>query len=315
MKYLDIIKDLAENQYGIFSRKQLIEAGLPDSSIRDLLKKGIIERDMRGIYKLLGSQTSWHQRALAATLYCEPHGRLSHESVLVLFGLLPESNDTKWRKRRPHGTRNFIHVTSHRPQQFNENIFFHRSTLLTEIDLHSTYKGIAHVSVERAFTDCAQQLSIIEFDYALDQAFGKRLLTPTSLRDYLLHIRSAPGREKKKVANVLQPYLNTYPSKSSESILEKRVERTVRSICPNFVKQYTVVIFGKRYRLDLAYPEKKLVVEIDGFAHHHARTRFDSDRVRQNDLIAAGWTMIRITAAFTSAEIKQTITKALKSLS
>ena len=46
---------------------------------------------------------------------------------------------------------------------------------------------------------------------------------------------------------------------------------------------------------DIVFEEIKLLVEIDGRAHHSARDVFEADRRRQNQLVAAGWTVLRFT--------------------
>lgn len=47
--------------------------------------------------------------------------------------------------------------------------------------------------------------------------------------------------------------------------------------------------------VDIAFPEIKLAVELDGRAWHVDRDRFQHDRTRQNRLVAAGWTVLRFT--------------------
>jgi very-short-patch-repair endonuclease len=48
-------------------------------------------------------------------------------------------------------------------------------------------------------------------------------------------------------------------------------------------------------RVDFGFPQHRLVVEIDGYAYHHDRHRFQRDRQRQNDLAALGWVVLRFT--------------------
>ena len=45
----------------------------------------------------------------------------------------------------------------------------------------------------------------------------------------------------------------------------------------------------------MVFPGAKLVVEVDGLAHHVTPDRFQADRQRQNRLVAAGWTVLRFT--------------------
>lgn len=46
---------------------------------------------------------------------------------------------------------------------------------------------------------------------------------------------------------------------------------------------------------DLVFDRQRLVVEIDGRAHHSDPASFERDRERQNRLVAAGWTVLRFT--------------------
>jgi very-short-patch-repair endonuclease len=48
---------------------------------------------------------------------------------------------------------------------------------------------------------------------------------------------------------------------------------------------------------DIVFAKARLVIEIDGFAYHSDRDRFQRDRTRQNRLVAAGWTVLRFTWA------------------
>ncbi len=47
---------------------------------------------------------------------------------------------------------------------------------------------------------------------------------------------------------------------------------------------------------DIVFDTVPLIVEIDGHAHHGGRERFEADRRRQNQLVEAGWTVLRFTA-------------------
>jgi very-short-patch-repair endonuclease len=47
--------------------------------------------------------------------------------------------------------------------------------------------------------------------------------------------------------------------------------------------------------VDVLFPEVRLVIEVDGFAAHRDRGSFVADRRRQNRLVAAGYTVLRVT--------------------
>ncbi len=45
-------------------------------------------------------------------------------------------------------------------------------------------------------------------------------------------------------------------------------------------------------RVDLAYPEHPLAIELDGLRWHAGRRPFRSDRLRRNRIEAAGWRLL-----------------------
>ncbi|HEX3622050.1 MAG TPA: hypothetical protein VHT97_07030 [Acidimicrobiales bacterium] len=69
------------------------------------------------------------------------------------------------------------------------------------------------------------------------------------------------------------------------------------------VQQHRLRIGGRTVRLDLAYPQVLLAMEVDGWEHHRTRTAFDDDRVRGNLIVAAGWTLVRFTSRTPDEEI------------
>ena len=49
------------------------------------------------------------------------------------------------------------------------------------------------------------------------------------------------------------------------------------------------------YRLDFAYPEIRLGIELDGYAFHSSKVAWERDLRRQNELLALGWILLRFT--------------------
>ena len=50
-----------------------------------------------------------------------------------------------------------------------------------------------------------------------------------------------------------------------------------------------------RSTVDVAFVRERLAIEIDGWAWHHSRERFQRDRTKQTALALAGWTVLRLT--------------------
>ena len=81
----------------------------------------------------------------------------------------------------------------------------------------------------------------------------------------------------------------------SESLLESycRALLAVAGVPPERT-QYEVRTRGRLIgRVDFAWPSRRLVVEVDGFAFHADRRSYRRDRRRQNALELAGWLVLR----------------------
>ena len=87
----------------------------------------------------------------------------------------------------------------------------------------------------------------------------------------------------------------------SQSYLEYAFLRWVLypAVTPEFVErirpQEVVAVGEHSYRLDYAVMgvDLHIAIELDGFAFHGNRDAFSYDRLRQNDLLAAGWETVR----------------------
>lgn len=113
---------------------------------------------------------------------------------------------------------------------------------------------------------------------------------------------SAPGRRLAAVQELLVERLPGYDP--GESDLETRVLRLiVRNGLPVPVQQHRVRVAGRTFRVDLAYPDVRLAIELDGWEFHRTRTAFDQDRSRANALVVGGWTVVRFTSRSTEDEI------------
>ncbi len=58
-----------------------------------------------------------------------------------------------------------------------------------------------------------------------------------------------------------------------------------------------LLVDGAAIVVDVAFVERKLAIEVDGWAYHSDVDRFRRDRQRQNSLVALGWTVLRFTWA------------------
>lgn len=90
-----------------------------------------------------------------------------------------------------------------------------------------------------------------------------------------------------------------------DSVLERRFIRLLRrSKLPMPHHQYPIREAGRLLAVvDFAYPDSRLVVEVDGYRYHSGRVRWQQDLTRQNELTSRGWRVLRVTAE--DIEIRQ----------
>jgi very-short-patch-repair endonuclease len=63
----------------------------------------------------------------------------------------------------------------------------------------------------------------------------------------------------------------------------------------DFTPQVEIQLPGRRVRVDLADRARKLVIEADSYEYHGTRDGWERDCRRYDDLVAAGWVVLRFT--------------------
>ena len=82
---------------------------------------------------------------------------------------------------------------------------------------------------------------------------------------------------------------------SAAERLGHRLLRTAR--IKGWQSNLPVLINGQVFYIDIAFKQQKLAIEIDGRLHETDESLFESDRWRQNALVADGWRVLRFTWA------------------
>jgi very-short-patch-repair endonuclease len=272
----------ASQQHGLVVRDQILTL-LGSSGIDRWLDSGRLDVMHPGVYRLAGSPPTTEQAILAAVLGAGAGALASHRAATWLWRLLPERvgkpepEITVPTPRRPQ----LAGVIVHRSLDLRaERPAWHRSIPLTNPLLTVLHLG-AVVGAE------------VLHD-AVEEGVRRRLFTIAGLD--AVHDRF--GRCGRNGAGALRQLIDerALGAKPADGLLEPRMARLLRRYeLPSAAYQYEVELEGSTYFIDFAYPRVKLAIEVDGYEQHSSPRAMQRDLERQNNLVAAGWTVLRFT--------------------
>jgi len=263
---------------GLITRERAIALGATTASITGRVRRGEWERVFRGVYLDAATAPSHEQVVAAACLAIGPAGVASHRSAAWLWGLIerpPPQPDVSLPGRGQRGRRM-------RGLRLHQSTDLHRSELTER-------RGVATTSPARTLIDLASVWPG-EVPAAFERGLASRLLSPADVAAELgrLGRRGRPG-----VAVVRQVLAAvSVAGAPAPSALERRAMQL-------FVQAHLPVPRGEvsagpdgAYRLDFAYPERRLAIEVDGYLWHASPAQMGRDLARRNRLLAAGWRVL-----------------------
>jgi hypothetical protein len=265
-------------QRGVITRRQARDLGLTCASIDRRLSSGRWEVVHPTVYRLVGVPRTWHQDALAATLWLDVDAPalVSHLSALHLWGIdtglaRPAIEVTVPSANRRRSSRVRVHRTRHLPPH------------------HVTERlGISVTSVERTLVDCAGRLGRGRLENAVEDALRLRL-TPVAKLDAV--VDEFGGRRTRGVG-VLRAVLDQRRpggDAAADRDLELATWRLISaSGLPLPIRQHVVVVDGIAWSVDFYWPEHRVGLETDGYGAHQSLSAFRQDRLKFRALTAAG---------------------------
>jgi hypothetical protein len=154
-----------------------------------------------------------------------------------------------------------------------------------------TVVGLLRITTApRTLLDCAAALPQTEAVVVVDSAYRSECITPSELEIEWRSRRNLRGRQAaRRALDLADPASGSVPETEFRLLVAENLLRPPTS-------QYEVLLDGRLIgRVDFAWLEFKLVVEIDGYEYHSGPTPFQTDRSRWNDLTDAGWTVLVFT--------------------
>ncbi|MFN8035723.1 MAG: DUF559 domain-containing protein [Acidimicrobiia bacterium] len=275
------LMELGLRQHGIFTRLQALAVGISDDVIVGRRRSGVIVRLGIGVYRVVGFPRSWRSRVMEAVLLGGPTALASHTTAGALRELdgfpevLIEITVDRAVSRRPDG----VIVHSHRRPL--------RAVDRTVVD------SIPCTSLERTLIDVAQMRGMTRAEIALDGAERDGAATSAVVH---LHAEELRGRGRTRVGQFSEVTGARVGVSQPTTALERLAVRAIEAQgLPRPECQYPVVTSGRRFTVDLAYPERLLAIELDGRVGHADDLSRQRDAERDTWLRLGGWDVLRFT--------------------
>ena len=265
----------ARANHDLLTTASLRADGLSPGQIGQLVDDRVIERIIRGLYRLAGSRTRLQD--IAACLLRHPRADTSHVSALFVHDLDIEP------PRRPHFT------LPERSGATTPLGVGHRSPLLP-VD-RTVRKGLRVTTLARAIVDSSEVLSVDRLAEVVNEAASRKLVSIPAIIQAAARAESAPGRAGLgSLRTVLASWTDPI---EPDSVAEAAAVRRITSFgLPAPVTQHEVFndhgIFVAR--LDMAWPGAMVGREYVS-ARWHRPDRVEADEVRLQALEALGWSM------------------------
>jgi very-short-patch-repair endonuclease len=143
-------------------------------------------------------------------------------------------------------------------------------------------------------------------------AINSGAVSLNELDDALERHGPASTRQWALLRQIVSSRMQTELLDEAESALEERVIGWLTGEeITGFVLQHEIVTSRGLRRVDIAFPERKVGVEIDGHRFHSSPERFHDDRKRDLELRLEGWDMLHVSAATTKEEFTSALRMAL----
>lgn len=263
----------AASQHHLLSTRDLLAGGLHEDEIRRLVQESVIERVVRGLYRVGGTRSKLQD--VAAAVRRHRRAAASHVTGLWLadheIGFAPRPHLTL-----PPGSTSRTSIGQ-----------LHRSEL-PPADLCELH-GIRSTTVTRSLVDAAGQVSADRLETLVSIAIAERQTSPSALYACLERIESEPGRVGSgDLRAIIAAWTDSLrPDSAAEAAVIRRIAAAGIAVPTT---QFEVRDRAGRVvaRLDLAWPDERVGREYDS-DRFHGPGRAEADERRRRRLEAMGW--------------------------
>ncbi len=274
------IARLAELQHGHVHLHQLRAAGIKRGAILHRIQTGRLHATLPAVYLVGRPQRDVLGRMMAAALYFRGDGLVTGRPGAQAWRLL----DTT----RQLGADAPISVLLvGRNATAPPGVVAWRTQALARQDVRWR-QGIPLTSPARTILDCAREMNELELESVLAVALGQNMVRRAQLKDVMERNSYAKG-----IGVLRQLLAQTEPLHDTRSEYERKLLELLRAA--DLPLPITNTWVAGQF-VDGVWPDLKLVLEFDGWKYHGGRSKFETDRLRDQHLIVAGHQTMRITA-------------------
>lgn len=276
-RYREMTK-VAASQRSLVTTNQLRACGFTSSAIGREVAAGRLRPMQPRVYLVGGVEPDWGCRLQAGVLSCG--GVASHRSAAFVWDLVPDDVPLE------------LLVATGRSARLRGDVLVHHTSALPRA---VTRAGIPVTTPMRTLLDCAAVLNRQEVADAVEVGLLAGLFSVRALSGELERV----GRSGRNGSGVLRSILaeRLLGEKPAESVLEARALAVFgRAGLPVPVFQFEVRVDGRLVaRIDMAFPQFKIAIEIDGWSSRSTSSDLRRSTRRRNALTALGWTVLHFT--------------------
>lgn len=272
-----VVGQLADRQYGVVARRQLIAAGVGAKAIEHRLRTGRLRRLHRGVWAVGHRRLTQDGFWLAAVLAAGDSAVLSHRDAAILHGL------GRW-------SAGPIEVTTPDDVRSTAALKIYGRRRLDPVDL-STVAAIPVTTVARTLVDLAAVVTRERLASALTAAEQGNVLDMVALVAARDRVHGRHGVGDANLRAVIDEH-EARGAQLTREELERRLRRLVR-VHRLGRPQLNAWVDGDE--VDALWPSSRVIVETDGWRWHRDRAAFARDREKTNRLQLAGYVVLRFT--------------------
>ena len=270
------LAELANRQFGVVHRKQLLAAGLSTKQIEGRLRTGRLHLVHRGVYAVGHRRLSRDGLLLAAVFGAGPGAVVSHRDAAGLYGIRPANH-------------RLIDVTTDAKRRAPEGTTLHRAALppheVTQKD------AIPVTTLARTLVDLADVVPPHQLRRALHEAERVHRNDVREIERIMERTRTRPGGAHATLRAALDDARAHGVRRTRSELEEIFYGLTVRFGIPR--PRMNRIVHD--CEVDVWWPAARVAVEVDGWQSHGTRRAFQRDREKGNHLALHGILLLRFT--------------------